>query len=188
MADVDSTRKDSWLPVPGYSGLYEVSDLGEVRSVDREIIYKDGRRGFWRGRTLRQTPTDRGYLMVWLSRHGKQQIIAVHRLVIETHVLGGSPIPDGMHACHQNGDKSDNRASNLRVDTPSGNVLDQVKHGTHWHAAKTHCPQGHSYDEQNTSWNGGSRKCRECRGAGRRNTADGLTQSTYLGGGGLDPS
>ena len=52
---------------------------------------------------------------------------------------------------------------NLRWDTRSANVLDQVRHGTHVQARKTHCPRNHPYDEQNTYRNNqGRRECRAC--------------------------
>lgn len=39
------------------------------------------------------------------------------------------PCPDGMEACHNNGDQLDNRIENLRWDTHSANIYDQVAHG-----------------------------------------------------------
>lgn len=52
--------------------------------------------------------------------------------------------------------------------TRSDNIQDCLAHGTHFHAAKTHCPQGHPYDEVNTlhytSLNGSPiRRCRTCK-------------------------
>ena len=43
MIGEDKIEKEIWKPIKGYEGLYEVSNLGRVRSLDREIIYKNGR-------------------------------------------------------------------------------------------------------------------------------------------------
>lgn len=54
----------------------------------------------------------------------------------------------------------------LYVGTQSDNIFDSVEHGTHRNAAKTHCPQGHPYDEENTliekTRTGVGRRCRQC--------------------------
>ena len=65
--------------------------------------------------------------------------------------------------CHDDSNASNNVVDNLRWDTRSANVLDQVRHGTHVQARKTHCPRNHPYDEQNTYRNNqGRRECRAC--------------------------
>lgn len=95
-----------------------------------------------------------------LSRDGKARRFAVHRLVLDAFV---GPCPEGLQACHGNNVKHDNRLANLRWDTHSENVYDQVRDGVHNQARKTHCPQGHAYDMRNTyvGKNGG-RSCRLC--------------------------
>jgi hypothetical protein len=71
-----------------------------------------------------------------------------------------------MEGCHRNDVPDDNRVENLRWDTRSANVLDSVRNGTHGMASKTHCPQGHPYDEANTYVHpvDGRRVCNGCRG------------------------
>lgn len=53
----------------------------------------------------------------------------VHRLVLEWFV---GPCPEGMEACHNDGDSTNNRLDNLRWDTRKANIIDSVKHGTHY--------------------------------------------------------
>jgi hypothetical protein len=76
-----------------------------------------------------------------------------------------------MDICHNNGDRNDNRAENLRYDTKSANGNDAVKHGGQFWAARTHCANDHEFTEVNTRWytwtdkNGYTttrRCCREC--------------------------
>lgn len=113
---------ESWLPVVGYEGLYEVSDLGQVRSLDRT----DCRGKSCTGVLL--VPMSWGdYLWVRLSRNGRRQARHVHRLVLEAFI---GPCPEGMEACHGPGGSLDNSLANLRWDTHAANMEDQRQHGT----------------------------------------------------------
>lgn len=149
----------TWLPVPGWEGYYEASSLGEVRSVDRTIPYRRGTR-LLIGRTLRPSCNPKGYRIVVLARDGKRVAYPVHRIIAEAFL---GPLPAGLQTCHNDGDKSNNAATNLRYDTPSANELDKVRHGQHANANKTHCPQGHAFTAANTYYRKGyGRKCRAC--------------------------
>lgn len=137
---------ERWLPVVGYEGLYEVSSLGRVRSLDRVTEGKCRKRVA--GVILSQAVTaGTGYLGVGLWRGGRQERWNVHRLVSEAFL---GPRPEGMDTCHYDGDKSNNSASNLRYDTRGNNLLDSVRHKTHRWSTVTHCPAGHPYDDVNT--------------------------------------
>ena len=165
---------ETWRPILGFEGLYEVSDRGRVRSLDRLVTRSDGKRTMVAGRLKAQTPDRNDHLYVDLVRECNRQRHYIHRLVL--HAFVGEPVP-GQEGCHNDGDARNNRVSNLRWDSRSENVLDMVRHGTHNNASKTHCPQGHEYTPQNTNMvNGGkSRQCRTCNRAKgrefyRRNT------------------
>ena len=121
--------QEVWKPVPGYEGLYEVSDQGRVRSLDRDITQKS-RWGTWftlrkKGKLLRPGRMPQGHQSVALGRRNSQ---CVHKLVLMAFV---GPAPDRHECCHNNGDPSDNRLENLRWGTRRENILDAVKHG-HW--------------------------------------------------------
>lgn len=123
---------EMWKPVPEYEGLYEVSNLGRVRSVDRVVVDKNNVPKVLRGRVLKHT-FDRQKervqnAQVVLSRGGVTTSRTVHSLVLEAFV---GPRPDGMEACHFP-DKSheNNRLDNLRWDTYQGNRNDMKVHGT----------------------------------------------------------
>ena len=66
----------------------------------------------------------RPYLKVTILGKGERM---VHRLILETFV---SKCPEGMQACHNNGNAQDNRIENLRWDTPKKNSNDRRIHGT----------------------------------------------------------
>jgi hypothetical protein len=100
----------TWLPVLGYEGVYEVSISGLVRRSDGYHPVP---------RTLKPGKNHHGYLFVSLSRGGKMQTIFVHRLVAEAFI---GPRPAGMTINHKNGDKEDNRASNLEFMSHADNM------------------------------------------------------------------
>ena len=150
---------EMWKPIPGYEGLYEVSDHGTVRSLDRQLPW-NGTSRFFSGRILSPVATDFGHLVVGLYKDGKSSHARVHRLVMLAFV---GLCPEGEEVCHYDGDPANNRLSNLRYDTRSGNFLDSVRHGTHRNTRKTHCPRGHEYTAANTRMEQGRRRCRTCR-------------------------
>lgn len=162
---IDRTEVETWKPIPGWEGYYEASDLGRIRSVDRVIEGRWGPRVAL-GKVLTAHPLKiGGYLQVKLCRDARMKGEMVHVLVLSAFV---SPRPDGLEACHGNGNVTDNRPANLRWDTRSANMLDKVRHGTHNHAGKTECPRGHAYTPENTYWQDSRRSCIECRRARSR--------------------
>lgn len=159
MADNQPTN-EQWLPVVGWEGFYEVSDLGRIRSVARIVIRSDGRKRTVYAKDLQPHTTRYGYRVAGLYRGNKGTNAPVHRLVLEAFV---GPCPDGMEACHGNGVRDDNRLENLRWDTRKANVADMLNHGTQNNQAKTHCPRGHLLDHPNLRpADLPSRKCLAC--------------------------
>lgn len=157
------TPAEEWRPIVGYEGYYEVSDHGRVRSVDRLVKGPHGD-AVWRlqGRPMKQRPwSKKGYMCVKLTRENKDKRHAVHRLVLAAFV---GPCPEGYEACHNNHVKHDNRLSNLRWDTKSANMQDNLRAGVHNQLRKAECPQGHAYDAANTyrRKSDGARCCRLC--------------------------
>lgn len=153
---------EQWLPILEYEGLYEVSNYGRVRSLDR--IDSRGNRAH--GRILRQEVRPTGHLRVTLCRGGKAKRIFVHRLVLTAFI---GPVPVGMQACHNDGNPANNVPANLRWDTIVANARDRRIHGNDRQLRKTHCPQGHEYSAENLYLNRkGHRRCRPCTLAGQR--------------------
>lgn len=119
---------EQWRPVCGFEGLYEVSDQGRVRSLDRSITDRRGRRQLIAGRIKSLPKLNTGYPVVHLAKDGRTITKAVHTVVLEAFV---GPRPAGHVCCHNDGDPSNNWLANLRWDTQSNNLLDAIKHGTH---------------------------------------------------------
>lgn len=143
-----NATQERWKSVVGYEGFYEVSDCGRVRSVDRIIEARDGRRIPCVSRIL--SPGNGGpgspYLRVSLTRNSKSKTLLVHRLVLESFV---GPSERGWEGCHGNGVPTDNRLVNLRWDSSAANSADTMQHGNNWNTRKTHCSHGHRYTEGN---------------------------------------
>ena len=122
------TAAEQWREIPGYKDYYEVSNRGRVRSLDRRVW--KGVKGWHplRGKILRGGKHPYGYPQFGLSQHGKVRRRAAHKLVLEAFV---GPCPEGLEACHRDGDPTNNRLKNLYWGTHSENVKDAVRHGTH---------------------------------------------------------
>lgn len=155
-------QSEAWLPVVGWEGWYEVSDLGSVRSVDRVA---ETARGPWhyRSRTLKFNLIQ-GRPYVDLRRPGAREHVAVSRLVALAHL---GPGPEGHDVCHDDGQPHHNNAGNLRWDTKRGNMADKVRHGTDHYGKRLACSRNHVYTEATTyltvnASGGPKRVCRTC--------------------------
>lgn len=175
---------EEWRPVFGYEGLYEVSDLGRVRSLPREVDNSGlgpGRKYTYPGKTLKPSRMKIGYQSVTLSYKGQKKPSYVHRLVCEA--FQGPPRDGKTQVCHYDGDRHNNSNSNLRWDSPKGNMQDAKRHGTTRHPKRldTHCGAGHRYTSETTSTaHDGTRRCKPCeaRTARDRSKRGGLPTDT----------
>ena len=90
-----------WRPVRDYEGLYDVSSLGRVRSLDRiaNCKHRNGKE-FTRtvkGHISAQVPNNNGYMMVWLHKNGDRRNCLVHRLVAEAFIQNPDNLPQVNH-------------------------------------------------------------------------------------------
>ena len=110
-------------PIASYPG-YRVSRTGEVQSCWGRHARPTRMTDTW----MSLKPVRRfGYLTVNLSKDGRKAAHRIHRLVLEAFV---GPCPEGMVACHNDGDPGNNNWANLRWDSPKANSADALKHGT----------------------------------------------------------
>ena len=72
---------EEWKPVVGYEGLYEVSNKGNVRSIDREVNQSNGSIGHYKGKMLKGEYDKQGYKRYRLSKNSKSKKIFAHQLV-----------------------------------------------------------------------------------------------------------
>lgn len=97
-------KPERWRSVLGYEGIYQVSDLGNIRRVG--------------GALIKPYLRPEGYASVALSKSGKVSTFSVHTLVAESFCRGF-----GREVNHRNGKKHDNKATNLEWSTRSLNIL-----------------------------------------------------------------
>ena len=110
---------EEWKDIEGYEGMYQVSNLGNVKSLERKV---------WNGRGCYKTVSEKilkagnnsdGYLQVILCKDGKDKSYRVHRLVAEAFLENPNNLPEVNHISE---DKTDNRVSNLEWVTSKYNV------------------------------------------------------------------
>lgn len=154
-----SSTDEEWRPVVGYEGYYEVSNWGNVRSVDR-VITSGAKR---KGAMLTPWKFGIGHLSVSLNRGRSKKNKQVHRLVAEAFL----PNPEGYPIVRHLDDVPDhNHVSNLRWGTYSENSYDAIRNGgrTYPFAEKSECINGHELNEENSFYrkNRRQRECRQC--------------------------
>ena len=115
--------EEIWKAVEGYEGIYEVSNLGRVRSLDQLVPYTSR----WgtvayrptKGKVLTQRRIHGGYMGVLFKVQGHTEMKLVHRLVAAAFV----PNPQNLETVnHKDEDKQNNRADNLEWMTRGDNV------------------------------------------------------------------
>lgn len=111
-------ENEIWKPVVGYEGLYEVSNMGRVKSLSRLMPSKGAGLAKLNGRVLKFYITHRNYYAVQLGHKGKKEL--VHRLVAKSFVPNTEGKPQ---VNHKNGDTLDNRLLNLEWCTQSENQI-----------------------------------------------------------------
>lgn len=119
---------EQWKPVSGYEGLYEVSDRGRVRSVEKVVTGSSRNGGLTHRmpRLLRQNQKRNGYLTVDLCRQGTVRTTLVHRIVAQAFLSN----PDNLSQVnHLNLTKTDNRAENLEWCSPLENMRHAQRNG-----------------------------------------------------------
>ena len=100
-----------WKDIIGYEGLYQVSNLGNVRSLNYRNTGKE--------KVLKAGKTKKGYLLVNLYKNGKMKTYLIHRLVYEAFK---GPIPEGYQINHLSEIKNQNNLENLSLMTCKENV------------------------------------------------------------------
>lgn len=108
---------ETWKDIIGYEGLYQVSDLGNVKSLTRNILHRNGTLQPRIGQPLSPSIDGSGYKQVFLQKHGTGKSFKIHKLVLLCFVGSSDLTVD-----HINEIKTDNRLINLEYVTRRENV------------------------------------------------------------------
>ena len=116
---------EQFKSIKGYEGLYEISNLGNIKSLSREIKYSAGKTIKIKERMLKPTLRTDGYLSIGLHQNNIGKTHQIHRLV---YISFNGDIPKKLQIDHINDNRSDNRLSNLRLLTHRLNTARGFRH------------------------------------------------------------
>lgn len=112
--------EEVWRDIGGYEGVYQISNLGRVKSLHRSILRKNGVKQTFSERILKIKTQKNGYKFINLKCQGKQErTFRLHRLVAEAFIPNPLDLP-----CinHKDEDKSNNTSDNLEWCTQKYNI------------------------------------------------------------------
>ena len=132
--------KEIWKDIPGYETLYQVSNLGRVKGLDRY----DKLNRFKKGVVLATRIKNSGYYIVNLWKDGKCKTPTIHQLVAITF-LGHTPCGTKIICDHINGDKLDNCVDNIQLISTRENTTRYKTNGTSKYV-------GVSWDKVRNNW------------------------------------
>jgi len=122
------TVEEIWKWIDGYEDMYQISNLGRVRSVDRFVYCEVSPNKLQHifGKVLKIRTDKKGYSVVYLSKDGKQKVGKIHRLVANAFIPNPLNLPQVNHI---DGSKSNNHVENLEWCTNSYNQKHAWEHG-----------------------------------------------------------
>jgi len=104
-------ESEIWKDIPGYEGMYQVSDFGQVKSLQRIITEKSTLKARpVRERILKQVASYKGYYFIHLSKNGAVKNVSVHRTIAKLFVPNPSSLPE---VNHKDEIKANNYSGNL---------------------------------------------------------------------------
>lgn len=111
-------KEEIWKEIPGYEGSFEVSNLGNFRSMDRQVPSRWGGTRFYPGKPLKVEVMQDGYKRIVLMKDTKKKRYMCHRLVAETFIpnLNNKPFIN-----HIDGNRGNNCVENLEWCTQTEN-------------------------------------------------------------------
>lgn len=125
--------QEEWKDVIGWENWYQVSDLGRVKSLERQIKYKSGSIRNQKSSIIKGYPNKKFYLKLNFKMNTKRTMFSIHRLVAIAFLPNPLNLPEvnhiGKYPDGREGNKLDNRAISLEWCTRKQNVNHSWENG-----------------------------------------------------------
>lgn len=121
--------KEIWKDVKGYEGLYQVSNLGRVKSLKRVVYKRNGTNQTLKEKILKNNYNGKGYYHVMLYKNTNKKTLKIHKLVAMAF-LGHKPCGHNEVVDHIDNNQANNRLDNLQLTTVRHNASKDKKCGT----------------------------------------------------------
>ena len=118
--------KETWKDIRDYEGIYQISNLGRIKSLSRKTKRKNNSYRIIKEKILKPEVVHTGYLMINLSKNSKTKKKFIHRLVAQAFL---KEYNEKLQVNHIDGNKQYNIWTNLEMVTPSENVKHAFKIG-----------------------------------------------------------
>lgn len=117
---IENLKNEKWLPVDGYDGIYEVSTMGRIKTLQRTFYDKKGNERIVKEKIRKPYTTWDGYLRISFYGHGYQEKTTVHRAVAKAFIPNPNNLPI---VNHKDGNRKNNSLDNLEWVSESENTL-----------------------------------------------------------------
>lgn len=135
--------EEIWVDIKGYEGLYQVSNLGRVKSLERTVKHSSGGDKIVKERILKGSCNNNGYVIISLNKNGNKKSFAIHNLVAKAFIPNEDNKP---YVDHIDTNKTNNKVDNLRWVTEKENSNNEL---TRKHISKNRKGKGILYGIDN---------------------------------------
>jgi len=121
-----TSTSEQWIDIKGYENLYQISNYGNVKSLEKNIIRKNGKKQSFKPKILKSGLSKNGYLSVALTKNKKMKTYFVHKLVANMFIENKNN-----YKCvnHKDGNKLNNNVDNLEWCSYNHNLKEAYKLG-----------------------------------------------------------
>ena len=119
-------KEKEWKDIPNYIGIYQINNLGDIKSLDRQIVRKNNTIQNFKSKKISESISSNGYKSVSLCKNGKSRMYNIHSLLCLSFI-DKEYILKKLTVNHIDGNKLNNCFSNLEIITYSENNKHAIK-------------------------------------------------------------